>query len=185
VLVAAAVVVAGVVSLRRGVDPPELRPPASPPVAQLPRPPGQPLTPLPPTPVLAFGDVCRPIRPAGPSALDVSFSLRNNSDAPVALTEVAPRLPLAGLRERGYTVRSGGCDQRGRPLADNRTAPARPVEVPPTAFVVATLHFALPDECPKPYPVLAVVTERTGRADPISTEYPLLADLGEVSFPNC
>jgi hypothetical protein len=135
--------------------------------------------------VLALADICRPIRAGGASALDVSFSLRNNSDAPVALTGVAARLPLAGLKERGYTIRSGGCDQNGPALADSRTAPARPVEVPPTTFVVATLHFALPDECPKPYPVQVVVTERAGTAAPISTGYPLLPDLSEVSFPSC
>jgi hypothetical protein len=166
------------VSLRRGVDRSELAPaPTSVPV-QMPAPPGV------PTPGLSLGDVCRPVRPSGPSALDVSFSLRNNSSATVTLSAVEAKLPLAGLRERGYSVRSGACGQAGRPLTDNRTGPANPVRVPPATYVVATLHFALPATCPAPYPVQAVITERHGEAS-ISTEYPLLADLGGIPFTTC
>jgi hypothetical protein len=172
----AAVVVAAVVvpALRRGVEPPD---PAPLPVRS-------PAASIPPTPSLALGDVCRPIRATGPNALDVSFSLRNNSDAPATLVSVEPRLPLAGLLERGYTIRSGTCAENGRTVTDSRLERVHPIQVPPTGWVVATLHFALPDECPKPYPVLTIVTEsRDG--EPIRTRYPLLADLAEVAFPNC
>jgi len=141
---------------------------------------------LPPTPALALGDVCRPVRATGPNALDVSFSLRNNSSAPVTLVAVEPLLPLAGLLERGYTIRTGTCAQHGPTVTYSRLERVSPVTVPPTGWVVATLHFALPDECPKPYPVQVVVTDLPDPTAPsISTTYPLLADLGEVSFPNC
>jgi hypothetical protein len=182
VLVAVVVAVLAVTALRRGVEPP---PAAAPP------PIGSPPASTPPTPALALGDVCRPVKATGRYGLDVSFSLRNNSDAPVALVAVEPKLPLAGLLERGYTIRSGTCPPTGRPLTnrtltDNRLGRAHPVEVAPTGWVVATLHFALPDECPKPYPVQVVVTEmRDPNAASISTRYPLLNDLGEVSFASC
>jgi hypothetical protein len=186
VLVVAVLAVVGVMTLRRGVDQPEgLVAPTSPPPRQMPALPGQLTSPLPPTPELALGDVCRPVRASGQFALDVSFSLRNNGTGPVAVTAVEPKLPLAGLKERGYTIRAGSCPATGRTLTDNRLGRARPVEVAPATFVVATLHFALPDECPQAYPVLAVVTEQRGTADPISTDYTLLSDLGEVRFPNC
>jgi hypothetical protein len=186
VLVVAVLAIAGVVALRRGIDQPEgLVVPTSPPPLQMPPLPGQLTSPLPPTPLLAFADVCRPVRTSGPSALDVSFSLRNNGTGPVTLTAVEPKLPLDGLKERGYTIRAGSCPATGRTLTDNRLGHARPVEIAPATSVVATLHFGLPDECPQPYPVLAVVTEQRGTAEPISTDYPLLSDLGGVRFPNC
>jgi hypothetical protein len=178
VLVAAAVAVGGVVALRRGVDRAVLTPAPTSIAAQLPAPPGV------PTPGLSLGDVCRPVRPTGPSGLDVSFSLRNNSSAAVTLTNVEPKLPLAGLKERGYSVRDGNCEQTGRPLADNRTAAAEPVQVQPATFVVATLHFALPPTCPQPYPVQTVITERHGVVS-VSTDYPLLPDLSGVPFATC
>jgi hypothetical protein len=175
-LVAIAVAAVAVTALRRGVETPEAAPlPTRSPAAS-----------LPPTPSLALGDVCRPVKATGPDGLDVSFSLRNNGAAAVALVAVEPRLPLAGLLERGYTVRAGTCPATGRTLTDNRLGRAHPVEVAPSGWVVATLHFALPAGCPKPYPVLALVTEMPDPTAPsISTEYPLLADLGEVSFASC
>jgi hypothetical protein len=182
-VILAAVVVAAlaVAALRRGVEPPEAAPlPIRSPAAS-----------TPPTPALALGDVCRPVKATGPNGLDVSFSLRNNSRAPATLVSVEPRLPLAGLLERGYTIRSGTClpslpTVTGPTLTDSRLGRAHPVVVAPAGWVVATLHFALPDECPKPYPVQVVVTDLPDPTAPsISTTYPLLADLGEVSFPNC
>jgi hypothetical protein len=176
VLVAVGLAVAGVAGLRRGVDEP----------VAAPSPTRSPAASLPPTPVIAFGDVCRPIRTAGPDALDISFSLRNNSSRPATLVAVDPLLPLNGLLERGYTIRAGTCPATGRTLTDNRLGRARPVEVEPAGWVVATLHFALPPGCPAPYPVQAVVYEMSGPgAAPISTRYPVLPDLGEVRFPNC
>jgi hypothetical protein len=186
VLVVAVLAIVAVMALRRGVEQPEgLAVPTSTPPLQMPPLPGQLSSPLPPTPLLAFAEVCRPIRTNGPSTLDVSFSLRNNGTGPVALTAVEPELPLAGLKERGYTIRAGACPATGRTLTDNRLGRARPVEVAPATSVVATLHFELPHECPQPYPVLVVVTEQRGTGDPISTDYSLLPDLGEVRFPNC
>ena len=176
VIVAALVVAAlAVTALRRGVDTPDTALPTRSPAAS-----------LPPTPVLALGDVCQPVRATGPNGLDVSFSLRNNSTAPARLVSVEPELPLAGLLERGYTIRSGTCPATGRTLTDSRLGRGRPIDVPPAGWVVATLHFALPGQCPQPYPVQAVVTELPDPTAPsISTRYPLLPDLGEVSFASC
>jgi hypothetical protein len=182
VLIGVIVAVAAVTSLRRGVDPPAL-PRASNGPSQLPAPPG--VVP-PPTPVLALGDVCRPVTPSSPVSLAVSFTLRNNSAKPVRLTAVSPNRPEAGLKERGYTIRAGSCPPTGTLLTDNRLGRARPVVVRPASFVVATLYFELPDECPTPYPVQAVVSEQADAAAPtIDTDYTLLSDLGGVSFPNC
>ncbi|HEY6747986.1 MAG TPA: hypothetical protein VI357_20010 [Mycobacteriales bacterium] len=178
ILVAVVFAVLAVTALRRGVDSPE--------TALTPPPTRSPAASVPPTPALALGDVCRPARVTGPNALDVSFSLRNNSSAPATLVSVEPRLPLAGLLERGYTIRSGTCAQDGRTVTDSRLERVNPIQVPPAGWVVATLHFALPDTCPKPYPVQAVVTELPEPDAPtISTPYPLLPDLGDVSFPSC
>jgi hypothetical protein len=175
VLVAVAVAALAVTALRRGVDSPDTALPTRSPAAS-----------VPPPPSLALDQVCRPVRVTGPDALDVSFSLRNNTGAPATLVSVEPRLPLAGLLERGYTIRSGGCPATGGTLTDSRLERSDPVTVPPIGSVVATLHFALPDECPKPYPVQVVVTELPEPAAPtVNTPYTLLADLGEVSFPNC
>jgi hypothetical protein len=176
ILVAVVVAALAVTFLRRGVEPIQAAPP----------PIGSPPALTPPTPALALGDVCRPVTATGPYGLDVSFSLRNNSNAPVSLYAVSPELPLAGLKERGYTIRAGRCPATGDVLTDSRLGRARPVVVPPIGWVVATLHFALPDVCPKPYPVQAVVTEmRDPGAPSIDTRYPLLNDLAEVSFANC
>jgi hypothetical protein len=175
-LVSIVVAAVAVTALRRGVDVPEAGPP---PILS-------PAASVPPTPSLALGDVCRPVKATGPDGLDVSFSLRNNSNAPVELTAVEPVLPLAGLLERGYTIRAGTCPATGRVLTDNRLGRAHPVVVAPIGWVVATLHFALPPECPQPYPVQAVVTEMRGpAATSISTHYPLLPDLSEVRFASC
>ena len=176
-VVLVALVLAGlaVTALRRGVDTPEVATPTRSPAAV-----------TGPTAQLAFADVCRPIRALGPNGLDVSFSLRNNSSGPATLLFVEPRLPLAGLLERGYTIRSGTCTEKGPTVTDNRLERVDPVTVPPAAWVTATLHFALPKECPKPYPVQAVVTELPDpNAPAVATPYTLLPDLGEVSFPNC
>ena len=178
ILVVVVVAALAVTALRRGVDSPGSRDTALPTRS--------PAASVPPVPSLALDQVCRPVRVTGPNALDVSFSLRNNSDVPATLVSVEPRLPLAGLLERGYTIRSGRCPATGGTLTDSRLERSDPVQVPPIGSVVATLHFALPDECPKPYPVQVVVTELPERAAPtINTPYTLLADLGEVSFPNC
>src|SRR3569623_121101 len=82
-LVAAAVVVAGVVALRRGIDPVAVQPPASPPAAQMPSLPGQlepgqpaptPTGPLPAVPALLLDEVCQPLHTDGHSRLDVTFT---------------------------------------------------------------------------------------------------------------
>lgn len=175
VLVAVVLVAVGVTALRRGVTAP----------VAAPVPPRSPAASQGPTASVAFGDVCRPVRVTGPSALDVSFSLRNNGSAPISLLAVTAELPLGGLKERGYTIRSGTCASAGPTLSDNRLERFNPVEVGLAGWVVATLHFALPDVCPKPYPVSVVVSEaQDPAAPPIDTHYPVLPDLGEVSFPS-
>ena len=82
-LVAAAVVVAGVVALRRGVDPVAAAAAGQPAGrADAPRCRASSTADAAAAGAgAALSDVCRPIRPAGPSALDVSFTLRNTSNA--------------------------------------------------------------------------------------------------------
>lgn len=175
ILVAVVLAALAVTALRRGVEPP----------VAVPVPTRSPAASVPPTPSLGLGLVCTPVT-AGPSSLDVSFSLRNMGGAPVDLVSVEPELPLAGLLERGYTIHAGQCPATGATLTDDRLGRARPVRVPPAGWVVATLHFALPPTCPDAYPVLAVVTETADSgALTIATHYPLLADLGGVKFASC
>jgi hypothetical protein len=180
VLVAAAVVVAGVVSLRRGVEPVRVRPPASPPAAQMPAPPGRvepvPPEPLPAVPALLVGEVCQPLRTDGRSRLDVSFTLVNSVPGPVTLIRVTPVFPLAGLRELSTEYRGGTCNAPGAPL--------RTGDVPAGGTLLVVLRLALPPTCPAPYPVEADLTERRG-GHTATAGIHLLNDLGTVRFTTC
>jgi hypothetical protein len=179
-LVAAAVVVAGVVALRRGVDPVEVPPPASPPAAQMPRLPGQlgpsPTESLPPVPALLVSEVCQPLRTDGSRRLDVRFTLVNTSPRPVTLLRITPVFPLPGPRELSIGYRAGSCAAPGAPVrADN-------VRSGGTLLVV--LQVGLPPTCPKAYPIEADLTERRdGRTTTAGVH--LLSDLGGVHFTTC
>jgi hypothetical protein len=179
-LVAAAVVVAGVVALRRGVDPVEVAPPASPPAAQMPRLPGQvgpaPTESLPPVPALLVTEVCQPLRTDGSSRLDIAFTLVNTIARPVTLLRIKPVFPLPGLRALGTQYRSGSCTAPGpvRPTGDVRAG----------GSLLVVLRLGLPPSCPAPYPVEADLTERRdGRT--ITAGVHLLNDLGGVHFTTC
>jgi hypothetical protein len=175
VLVAAAAIVAGVVSLRHGVEPVRARPPASPPVAQMPSPPGQ-VGSFPPVPALLVGEVCQPLRTDGHSRLDVAFTLVNSAPAPVTLIRIRPALPLGGLRELSTEYRAGTCAAAGAPL--------RTGDVRPGGTMLVVLRLALPPTCPAPYPVEADLTERrAGRT--VTAGVHLLSDLGNVRFTTC
>ena len=178
-LVAAAVVVAGVVALRRGVDPVEAPPPSSPPAAQMPPLPGQlgpaPTESLAPVPALLVIDVCQPLRTDGRSTLDVSFTVVNTVPQTVTLVRITPVFPLPGLRGLGTDYRSGTCQAPG---------PPRSGDVPPRGTMLVVLHIGLPPTCPAPYPVRADFTERRdGRTTTAGVH--LLNDLGSVHFTTC
>ena len=178
-LVVAAVIVAGVVALRRGVDPVEVRPPASPPAAQMPSLPGQlgpsPTGPLPPVPALSVGTVC-PARTDGRTRLDVSFTVVNTLNAPVTLVRAEPRFPLAGLRSISTQVRTGSCARPGPPVHTD-TVPGR-------GTVLVVFQLGLPATCPAPLPVGATLYERRG-AHSASAPVPLFNDLGGIRFTTC
>ena len=152
-LVAAAVVVAGVVALRRGVDPVEAPPPSSPPAAQMPPLPGQlgpaPTESLPPVPALLVSDVCQPLRTDGRSTLDVSFTVVNTVPQAVTLVRITPVFPLPGLRGLGTEYRSGTCQAPGPPCSG---------DVPPRGTMLVVLHSA----CRRP----ARRRTRSGRTSP-------------------
>jgi hypothetical protein len=179
-LVAAAVLVAGLVALRRGVDPVGVRPPASPPAAQMPSLPGQ-LGPsvaesLPPVPALLVSEVCRPLRTDGRSRLDVSFTVVNTIQRPVTLVRITPVFPLAGLRELSTDYRAGSCATPGPPVHDR--------DVRSGGSLLVELQLALPPTCPAPYPVEADLTERRdGRT--VTAGVHLLNDLGGIHFTTC
>lgn len=180
VLIAGAVAVAGVVSLRRGVQPPEPRPPASPAVAQTPRLPGQlepaPTESLPPVPAFLVAEVCRPPRTDGRTRLDVAFTLVNTTARPVTLVRIVPALPLPGLRALGTEYRSGSCAAPGPPL------PTGDVRAHGSLLVV--LRLGLPASCPAALPVEADLTERRdGRT--VTAGIHLLSDLGDIRFTTC
>ncbi len=180
VLVAAAVVVAGVVSLRRGVDPVRVRPPASPPAAQMPGLPGQlgpaPTEPLPAVPALAVSEICHPLRTDGRSRLDVSFTLVNTLARPVRLIRITPVFPLPGVRALSTEYRGGRCSVPGAPL--------RAGDVRAGGTLLVLLRLALPPTCPAPYPVEADLTERRdGRT--VTAGLHLLSDLGGLHFSTC
>ena len=179
-LVAAAVIVAGVVALRRGVDPVEGRPPASPPAAQMPSLPGQlgpaPAESQPPVLALLVSEVCQPLRTDGRTTLDVSFTVTNTLGRPVTLIKITPVFPLPGLRGLSTEYRAGSCADPGPP---QRT---RDVRGGGTMLVV--LRLGLPPTCPAPYPVEADLTERRdGRT--VTAGVHLLSDLGGVRFTTC
>jgi hypothetical protein len=178
-LVAAAVVVAGIVALRRGVDPVEGRPPASPPAAQMPSLPGQlspsPTGPLPPVPALAVGTVC-PARTDGRTRLDVSFTVVNTQNAPVTLVRAEPRFPLAGLRSISTQVRTGSCARPGPPVHTDTVAAA--------GTVLVVFLLGLPATCPAPLPVGATLYELRGTHSAIAA-VPLFNDLGGIHFTTC
>jgi len=178
-LVAAAVVVAGVVALRRGVDPVEAPPPASPPAAQMPRLPGQlgpsPTGPLPPVPALSVGTVCPP-RTDGRTRLDVSFTVVNTVPESVSLVRAEPRFPLGGLRAISTQVRSSDCARPGPPVHTD-TVPGRG-----TVLVVFLLR--LPPTCPTPLPIGATLHELRG-AHAGTAAVPLFTDLGGIHFTTC
>jgi hypothetical protein len=179
VLVAAAVIVAGVVSLRRGVEPLDVPPPASPPAAQMPRPPGQapPLSTGPlEVPALSVGEVCQPPRTDGRTRLDVSFTLVNILDRPVTLVRVEPLLPLQGLRALATELRSGSCAAPGPPLPND--------QVRGRGSLLVVFRLALPTTCPAALPVGATVAERSAGRH-VATDLPLLSDLGGVHFSTC
>jgi hypothetical protein len=148
-LVVAAVVVAGVVALRRGVDPVEVQPPASPPAAQMPRPPGQlaPTEELPPVPALTVAQVCRPLRTDGRTTLDVRFTLVNTLAQPVTLVRITPVFPLRGLRALRTEIRSGTCAASGPPLPTGA--------IGGHAAALVSFRLGLPPTCPTPLPVEA------------------------------
>jgi len=178
-LVAAAVVVAGVIALRRGVDPVAVQPPASPPAAQMPSLPGQlvpsPTGPLPPVPALSVGTVC-PARTDGRTRLDVSFTVVNTLDEPVTLVRAEPRFPLPGLRSISTEVRSGRCAGPGPPVHTDT--------VPGGGTVLVVFRLGLPPTCPAPLPVGAMLFERRGTHS-ISAAVPLFNDLGGIRFATC
>lgn len=179
-LVAAVLVVAGVIALRRGVDPVAVQPPASPPAAQMPSLPGQlappPTGPLPAVPALNVGEVCQPLRTDGRSRLDVTFTLVNSLPRPVTLVRITPVFVLPGLRTLSTEYRVGSCAAAGPPLR------SRDVRGAGTLLVV--FRLALPPTCPAPYPVEADLTERRdGRT--VTAGVHLLSDLGSVHFATC
>jgi hypothetical protein len=179
VLVAAAVVVAGVVSLRRGVQPVQVRPPASPPAAQMPSLPGQPgpTETLPPVPALTVAQVCQPPRTDGRTRLDVSFVLVNTLDRPVTLVRIEPVFPLPGLRAVGTEYRAGSCAGPGPPLHTG--------EVRGGGSLLVVLRLGLPAAtCPGPYPVEADLTERRD-GHTVTAGIHLLNDLGDLHFAAC
>lgn len=171
VLAAAAVVVAGIVSLRRGVDPPAVSAPASPPAAQMPRPPGQL---APPEPELELVRLCHPVRTDGHSMLTVAFTLRNIAAEPVNVVKVIPLL-FPGLRWVGTQIQDGTC---GAPGADLGV-------VPEHGTALATLHLELPPTCPAPIPIEVTVTEQHADGRLVDGRVHLLDDLGGIHFSTC
>jgi hypothetical protein len=178
-LVAAAVVVAGVVALRRGVDPVEAPPPSSPPAAQMPSLPGQlgplPTGPLPPVPALAVGTVC-PARTDGRTRLDVSFTVVNTAARPVSLVRVEPSFPLGGLRLITTQVRSGTCARPGPKVHVDTVSPA--------GAVLVVFLLRLPPTCPTPLPIGATLHELRG-THAATAAVPLFNDLGGIHFTTC
>ena len=179
-LVAAAVIVAGVVALRRGVDPVEGRPTASPPAGQMPSLPGQlgpaPTESQPPVLALLVSEVCQPLRTDGRTTLTVSFTLTNTLGRPVTLVRIAPVFPLSGLRGLSTDYRAGSC-AHPRP-------PSHTGDVRGGGTLLVVLRLGLPPTCPAPYPVEADLTERRdGRT--VTAGVHLLSDLGGVRFTTC
>jgi hypothetical protein len=174
VLVLAALVIAGVVSLRRGRPEPAAAPTPTPIPPAFSYDPGPPVVP-PPVGALALRGLCA-VRSDYRTTLEVEFALENTTAVPATLVSVTPLLPLAGLRVRGTALRGGTCRDRG----PARTAGA----VPGRGIVVVTFRLGLPPTCPQALPVQATVRDRSARGD-LTSQVTLLSDLGGIRFETC
>lgn len=174
VLVAVAVIVAGLMGLRRGEPARPVAAPTTPAFSYEPEPVP---TGLPPAVgALGLRGLCA-VRSDYRTTLEVEFALENSTAAPVTLVAVTPRLPLGGLRVRGTSVRSGSCRDTGAAVREAGAVPGR-------GIVVVTFRLGLPATCPQALPVLATVRDRAAGRD-VTAEVTLLADLGGIRFETC
>jgi hypothetical protein len=122
--------------------------------------------------------VCTPVTD-GRSRLSLRFVLINRTADDLEITAVRPILAMGGLQLSRLRVVSGGCRA---PLDEPLD---KPLDSGSEALVV--FDFTLPDECPQPYPVGALVTShvpglsRSGT----DTEIPVYPDLGSIRFASC
>jgi hypothetical protein len=162
VLVAAVAVVAGIASLRRGIDEP---------VASAPTPSVRFSAPV---PQLDLGAVCSPVRTDGHSTLTVAFTVRNVSADPVGVVKIVPLL-FPGLRWLETQVQDGSCRAPGADLG----------RVPAHGTALATMHLELPQTCPAPIPIEVTVTEQHADGQLVDGRLHLLDDLGALHFTTC
>ena len=108
--------------------------------------------------------------------LAVTFQLSNVSDSDVFVTSVRSVLPLHGLRPRGPATAGGSCPNPANLAARGLISPEQ------SRFY--TLNFALPKNCPAPYPVQVRINFRADGFAGTSLSL-LLSDLSVLDFDNC
>lgn len=127
---------------------------------------------------VSVDQVCSPVTD-GRRSLTVRFLLRNATQLDERLLWVSPELPMGGLRFVKSDEQRGTCAHPiGKPV------PFTHQPLPVGGSIIVGLHFALPDSCPAPYPVQAVVTVGIGGAERLDS-VTLYSDLGAVKFKLC
>ena len=108
--------------------------------------------------------------------LQLGIEIVNQSARPVALSKVAPIMPLDGLR--AVAARWGPCGSLPEPV------PPQSRSLGPGATRWLTVTFRVLVKCPEPFPVLFKVRyAQAGRT--MTTEFDSFPDLGQVKYNSC
>jgi hypothetical protein len=108
--------------------------------------------------------------------LQLGIEIVNQSGRAVMLRQVAPVVPLSGMR--AVSARWGPCGTLPQPVPPQNTS------LEPGATRWLTVTFRVLVHCPEPFPVLFQVTyAQSGRT--MTTEFDSFPDLGQVRYNNC
>jgi hypothetical protein len=108
--------------------------------------------------------------------LQLGLEIVNQSDRAVTLRQVAPVLPLSGMRP--LAARWGPCGSLPLPV------PQPSMSLSPGATRWLTVTFRVLVRCPQAFPVLFKVSyAQSGRA--ATTDFDSFPDLGQVRYNNC
>lgn len=124
---------------------------------------------------LGLGRICSAVTD-GRRSLSVSFTLVNIGTRDVTVIDVAPVLPIGGLRPLGPNQAGGTCEHPEKQAPGGLLTPG--------ATQLITMRFQLPSRCPQPYPVQARVKLRVNEMVGTTT-VAVYNDLGAVDFDTC
>jgi hypothetical protein len=108
--------------------------------------------------------------------LQLGIEIVNQSGRAVMLRQVAPVVPLSGMR--AVSARWGPCGTLPQPV------PPQSPSLEPGATRWLTATFRVLVKCPEPFPVLFKVSyAQSGRT--MTTQFDSFPDLGQVKYNNC